>query len=82
MTPLGPTERAIEALLMGLRLTEGVDCARLTALASRSIDDLVDPAAARRLAAAGLLTYDRRRLGVTAAGMLLLDAILAKLVVA
>ncbi|HEV2747503.1 MAG TPA: radical SAM family heme chaperone HemW [Allosphingosinicella sp.] len=82
LTPLGPTERAIEALLMGLRLTEGVDCARLTALASRSIDDLVDPAAARRLAAAGLLTYDRRRLGVTAAGMLLLDAILAKLVVA
>lgn len=77
---LGPAERAGEALMMGLRLAEGVD---LTALAERTgvaRDGLVDKAAVARLAATGLMRRTDDRIAVTPAGMLLLDRILAEIV--
>ncbi|MBV9882976.1 MAG: coproporphyrinogen III oxidase [Sphingomonadaceae bacterium] len=67
---IGAREARVEALLMGLRLAEGVACAP---------DDLEMDAVAR-LSAAGLLAYDGARLTATPRGMLLLDAILAEVV--
>ena len=75
---LSPEQRAQEALLMGLRLGEGVDLAGIAALTG--INGLVDEAATQRLTGQGLLSHAGDRLRVTEAGMLLLDAILAEIV--
>ncbi|MBX3561471.1 MAG: coproporphyrinogen III oxidase [Sphingomonas sp.] len=74
---LAPSERGIEALLMGLRLTEGVDIDRIAKLAGR---DPVDRNAVTRLADQGLLATDGARLRATHAGLLLLDSVLAEIV--
>nr|WP_276616370.1 radical SAM family heme chaperone HemW [Sphingomonas sp. SFZ2018-12] len=70
---LTPSEQATEALVMGLRLAEGVDVARIGR-------DWVDDDAAARLATQGLVTRDSERLAVTPAGMPVLDAILREVV--
>ncbi len=62
--------RATEALLMGLRLAEGVD----------ADPAILDSAAIDRLVAQGLMTRDGTRLCATERGILLLDAILAAIV--
>ncbi|MGE3396465.1 MAG: radical SAM family heme chaperone HemW [Sphingomonas sp.] len=77
-TAIQPVDQAIEALLMGLRLGEGVDLARLAALGGR---DPVDRAAVDRLAGRGLLRADDDRLRATPAGMLVLNAVLAEIAV-
>lgn len=70
--------RRAEALMMGLRLAEGVD---LAALAERfGIAHGVDLTAAARFGAQGLVTLQGDRLTVTPAGMLLLDALLPELI--
>ena len=79
---LPPEARASEALLMGLRLDEGVDLARIAARSGLPGERLVDPAAVSRLSALGLVEAAPQRLRVTPAGMLLLDAILPEIVVA
>ncbi|WP_066781804.1 radical SAM family heme chaperone HemW [Sphingomonas sp. CCH5-D11] len=77
--PLAPGTQASEALLMGLRLREGVDLARIARLAGgMDTHDLVDERAIERLA--GLIERDGDRLRVTEQGMLLLDAILPEVV--
>jgi putative oxygen-independent coproporphyrinogen III oxidase len=73
---LSPGTRATEALLMGLRLREGVDLARIAALGDCNVADLIDDRAASKLADQGLIVRTGDRLHVTDAGMLLLDAIL------
>lgn len=77
-TPLAPAERGIEAVLMGLRLDEGIDLARIAALGNGTAP--IDAAATDRLAAHGLVTHDGDRLRVTEAGMPVLEAILRELV--
>jgi len=77
---LDPATRATEALLMGLRLAEGVDLDRIAENSGIAADALIDPAAADELAGLGLLTRDGTRVTVTEAGMILLDAILPRLV--
>jgi len=77
---LDPEERAGEALMMGLRLAEGVDLAGIAARTGVAQAALVDEAAVARLAGHGLLRRDRDRLTVTPAGMLLLDGILGEIV--
>ncbi|HEX8447875.1 MAG TPA: radical SAM family heme chaperone HemW [Sphingomonas sp.] len=77
--PLSPRARATEALLMGLRLDEGVDLARLAA--KTGVDALIDLRAAARLEELGFVEQAGTRVRVTPAGMLLLNAILADLVV-
>jgi putative oxygen-independent coproporphyrinogen III oxidase len=73
-----PEVQASEALLMGLRLDEGVD---LAALRERTgVQDLVDELAVARLSEHGLIARRGDRLQVTPAGMLLLDRILAEIV--
>jgi putative oxygen-independent coproporphyrinogen III oxidase len=74
--PLSPESRATEALLMGLRLREGVDLARIARLGATTIPALIDLPAVEKLAAQGLARREGDRLLVTEAGMLLLDAIL------
>ncbi len=77
---LTPETRATEALLMGLRLAEGVDLARIAALSGVAEAALVDDAAVARLAGLGLVSTAGSRLTVLPAGMLLLDAILPQVV--
>jgi putative oxygen-independent coproporphyrinogen III oxidase len=67
---IGPAEQRTEALLMGLRLAEGVG----------DEPDGLDMAAVERLADQGLLARESGRLRATPRGMLLLDAILAEIV--
>jgi putative oxygen-independent coproporphyrinogen III oxidase len=74
---LTPQEAAQEALVMGLRLAEGIDP---IALAARlGVARLVDAAAVDRLVGHGLLEQDGATLRTTLAGRLLLDSILAEI---
>jgi oxygen-independent coproporphyrinogen-3 oxidase len=79
-TQIAPSDRAAEALLMGLRLREGVDLDRIAKLAGREPHDIVDPGAVEELQRLGLVNRDDLKLRVTSAGMLVLDAILAEIV--
>jgi len=74
--PLSPEERAHEALVMGLRLGEGIDPA---ALAKRLGRPLIDEVAVGRLKALGLVERSTDRLRVLPAGRLLLDRVLAEI---
>jgi oxygen-independent coproporphyrinogen-3 oxidase len=74
--PIAAPDQGTEALLMGLRLREGIDLDRLATLAGR---EPVDRGRVDQLAARGLLTLDGNRLAATPAGMLLLDGILAEI---
>lgn len=71
---LDPHDRATEALVMGLRLREGVDLTRVAALAGGVAP--VDDAAVVRLEVQGFVVREGAWLRVTEAGALLLDAIL------
>ena len=77
---LPPHERATEAMLMGLRLTDGVDLARIEARSGLARDAFVDAGAVARLAGQGLMRQDGDRLAVTDEGILLLDSILSEVV--
>jgi oxygen-independent coproporphyrinogen-3 oxidase len=78
--PLVREDQAREALLMGLRLGEGVDLGRIAAASGVPLAQLVDRDAAGRLGALGLLVLEGERLRIMPAGMLLLDAILPQIV--
>ena len=77
---LSPATRATEALLMGLRLEEGVDLERIAARTDVAADELVDPLAVTRYADLGLIERQGSRLRVLGPGMLLLDALLGEIV--
>ena len=76
--PLDGHTRATEALVMGLRLAEGVDLRRVAALAGGVAP--INLAAVWRLEKLGLVALEPDRLRVTEAGALLLDAILLEVV--
>ncbi|MDO7834810.1 radical SAM family heme chaperone HemW [Sphingobium sp. HBC34] len=78
--PLSGEDRAREALLMGLRLGEGVDLDRIAAMAGVRSSRLVDERAIAQLTGLGLVRLTGSRLQVAPAGMLLLDAILPEVV--
>ena len=78
--PLPSGERAGEALMMGLRLAEGIDLADIAARTGVAQDALVDEAAVTRLAAHDLIVRTGNHLTVTPQGMLLLDGILGEIV--
>ncbi|VVT15817.1 radical SAM family heme chaperone HemW [Erythrobacter sp. EC-HK427] len=77
---LGKAEQASEALLMGLRLAEGVDLALLSARFGMAETALVDLREVERHAELGFVRQEGTRLIITEKGMPLLDALLAKLV--
>ncbi len=77
---LGPAERAREALLMGLRLDEGVDPARFAARTGTPLADAVEPAILEACLEEGYLRWaPAGRLVATAEGRLRLDSLLAAL---
>lgn len=78
--PLGLREQAAEAILMGLRLAEGVDLAAMSRRFAVPPRLLCDEPKAAFYAAQGLLRRDGARLIVTEAGMPLLDGLLGELV--
>ena len=77
---LDPKTRAIESLLMGLRLAEGVNLQRLSARTGIASDALLDIDAVNRIAKLGLITRNGDHFTVTPQGMPLLDAILPEIV--
>jgi len=77
--PLTRAEAAHEALVMGLRLTEGIEPA---SLAERlSVERIVDEDAVDPLIGHGLLQRDGNVLRTTERGRLLLDSILAEIAI-
>ena len=74
---LTPTQAADEALVMGLRLAEGIDAA---ALAERfGLSAVVDWPAVDRLVDSGHVTRSGARIAATAAGRLVLNRLLAEI---
>jgi putative oxygen-independent coproporphyrinogen III oxidase len=77
---LSPEEKAREALVMGLRLAEGVDLGRITAQTGISVEQLLNPRGEDMLTSLGLINRTGSHLCVTRSGALLLDRILVELV--
>ncbi len=77
---LTQTERAREMLLMGLRLTEGIDRARFAARTGVALDDALDGVVLRQALDEGYLAWRDDTLAATPAGRLRLDALLAAVV--
>ena len=76
---LSPEERAAEALVMGLRLAEGIDAGRFARHTGVALMDAIDAAAAARLVEAGLIEKDEAGLRASAEGRRLLNSVLAAL---
>jgi oxygen-independent coproporphyrinogen-3 oxidase len=79
-TLLEPLERAREALLMGLRLTQGVEVARFEARTGVPLLDAVDRMVLADAVEEGYVTWDGGCLAATSEGRLRLDALLRALV--
>ena len=78
---LVPADRAREALLMGLRLSEGIDPARVAARSGLAFEQAVDVAMLAALMDEGYLAWTPSgRLRATEAGILRLDALLPVLI--
>ena len=72
---LSAADSADEYLLMGLRLSEGIDLARLAAINGSALDD----ARIRALEAEGLLARRDTRLAATPKGRLVLNRLILEL---
>jgi len=79
-TPVPPPERAREALLMGLRLAEGISADYFATRTGRRLDDAVDPEILSAAIEAGYLHQTPSHLIATEAGRRRLDALLPRLV--
>ena len=77
---LGKREQASEALLMGLRLAEGLDLAALSGRFGFAAIELLDPLKLALYENLGMVWQNGTRVGVTPQGMPLLDALLGELV--
>ncbi len=71
-------DAADEALLMGLRLSEGIDPARFERQTGLALDQAIDAARLERLTQAGYVVRDTR-LRATAAGRRVLNSVIAEL---
>ena len=78
---LTPEDRARELIMMGLRLTEGIDLARFQTVTATSITSVTDPQALALLVAGGLLSQSETHLTATHAGRLVLNGLLDRLIV-
>ncbi len=72
---ISPQEQALEYLLMGLRISEGIDIVRYQALAGRNFTD----SRVADLTSLGLVVTDGSRIRATARGRPLLNALIAEL---
>jgi oxygen-independent coproporphyrinogen-3 oxidase len=78
--PLQQTERAREMLLMGLRLTEGIDPTRFAERTGTSLQAALEPSVLRQALDEGYLAWRGERLVATPAGRMRLNALLAAIV--
>ncbi len=78
--PVSQGERVEEALMMGLRLAEGVTRMGFRAGTGSDLDAALDPARLRRLVDGGFLELDEAGLRATRPGRQRLDAVLAALI--
>jgi oxygen-independent coproporphyrinogen-3 oxidase len=79
-TRLAQADQAREALLMGLRLTEGIDVAGFAARLGVTLTDALDPETLNQALAEAYLRWENGRLIATEDGRLRLDALLGALV--
>ena len=79
-TRVAAEDRAREALLMGLRLAEGIDLAGFEARTGIAVEAAIDPAIRAQAIEAGYLDAGPDRLKATAEGRKRLDSLLAALV--
>lgn len=79
--PLEKATQVDEAVMMGLRLTEGIDAARFERVTGAALEgpDALDPARVARMIADGFLARTPTGLAATPQGMKLLNALLAAL---
>ena len=80
-TALGREERFEELLLMGLRLTEGIDFRRFEQLFGAPLLTQLDKQKLERLVDCGFLEQGENTLAATAKGRQRLNAVLAALIV-
>jgi oxygen-independent coproporphyrinogen-3 oxidase len=78
--PVAQPERAREMLLMGLRLTEGIDSERFAARTGVALEDALDRTVLARALEEDYLVWRGTRLRPTSEGRKRLDALLAELV--
>ncbi len=78
--PQTAQDRAREALLMGLRLAEGIDLDHIAVRSGIPADMLINGPKCALLETHGLLRRNDHHITVSSAGMLLLDAILTEIV--
>ncbi len=79
LTVVSAQERAEEALMMGLRLTEGVYAENFRAACGLDLDAVVPPERSAPLEEAGLLVRTPEKIVATKEGRAVLDGLLAKL---
>jgi len=78
-TPVSPSERLSEMLMMGLRLTEPIPRARFLRIAEQQPEQALDQRRLRRLIDGGFLTLDAAGLSSTVEGRQRLNAVLGDL---
>jgi oxygen-independent coproporphyrinogen-3 oxidase len=78
--PIASEDQALEMLLMGLRLTEGIELERLARASGRPVDQSLRVEALAAFIEDGWLERDDRRLRATEEGFLRLNAIIAALI--
>lgn len=76
---LNAVERAEELIIMGLRLTQGIDKAHFQQACGLSFDSFINPSACRDFAAQGLLLDTQRYLCISEKGFPLLNYLIVKL---
>ena len=76
---IAPREAADEALMMGLRLSEGIDAARFRRETGVALDAAIDRRRLQRLIDGGFVDADARGLHATASGRRVLNAVIAAL---
>ncbi len=79
---LSPNEQASEALMMGLRLTEGIDLADLRERFGIPVSEMIDSKKFNFYQRKGLVGQDRALMWITEVGMPLLDGLLSELICA
>ena len=79
-TSLGQSEQVAEALMMGLRLREGIDLAAMSARFVMDRANMMDQASLAELLSMGLMWHNEPRIGLTPRAFPLLDAILPRLI--
>ena len=77
--PVAPKARAEELVLMGLRLTEGLDRARFARLAGTPLDSVLNRQSLKMMVSEGLMVESETTVAATPRGLLALNAVVSAL---